>query len=155
MRLRSKGFDHRKCIWGQKIKIWKLYQMGSIICKMIRGLRIWPQNSNRITFEPHFGQKKLSNLGIFENMPRKSQDSTMFWPKEELNVIWFEFCGQIWNPLIILHIIDPIWYNFQILIFWPPCIWADAKMLCAGWILFFGKNIGIAFHLKPMRHFSA
>ena len=29
-----------------------------IMRKMMRGFQIWPQNSNRITFDPFFGQKK-------------------------------------------------------------------------------------------------
>ena len=37
---------------------------GHILRKMIRGFQIWPQNSNRITFDPFLGQK-LSNLGFF------------------------------------------------------------------------------------------
>ena len=30
-----------------------------------------------------------------------------FWPKRGSNVIRLEFCGLIWNPLIILHVIGP------------------------------------------------
>ena len=28
---------------------------------MMRGFQIWPQNSNRITFDPFFGQKNVEN----------------------------------------------------------------------------------------------
>ena len=44
---------------GQKIKRQKLYQLGVYLCKMMRGFQIWPHYSNRITFDPNFGDKKL------------------------------------------------------------------------------------------------
>ena len=41
--------------------------MGPKISKMIKGFQIWPQNSNRITFDPIFGQKTVENRDIFKN----------------------------------------------------------------------------------------
>ena len=76
---------------------------GPIICKMMRGVQIWPQNSNRITFDPFLGQK-LSNLEIFLEIFWFSRDfDSFFGQKGGSNIIPFELCGQIWNPLIILH----------------------------------------------------
>ena len=117
---------------------------------MKRGFQIWPQNSNRITFDPFFGQKTVENRDIFKNsykipiltvfwpkmglmfffqkdiyththtqrdlhtykkifskIPKKSLFLIVFWPKKGSNVFRFDFCGQIWNPLIILHILGP------------------------------------------------
>ena len=97
----------RKCVVSRKIKMRKLFQMGPIICKMIRVFQIWPRNSNRITFDPLFLQKKTvkSRDFFFSKITIKSLDLTVFLAKRGSNVIRFEFYGQIWNPRIILHII--------------------------------------------------
>ena len=68
---------------------------------MMRGFRIWPQNSNWITFDP-FLAKKLLNLGIFGKISRKSLDSTVFGQKGGLMLSDLNFAGgQIQNPLRI------------------------------------------------------
>ena len=56
---------------------------------------------------PFFWPKTVESwdfLGIF--FSKKSQDSS-FLPKGGSNVIQFELCGQIWNPLTILHSTGP------------------------------------------------
>ena len=69
------------------------------MCKMMRGFQIWPQSSNRITFNSLFGEKTVENLPnwVF------CQFSSLFFAKKGSNVVRFEFCGQIWNPRMILH----------------------------------------------------
>ena len=91
------GQKNGKCIkWGPKI------------CRMMRGFQIWPQNSNRITYDPIFGQNIIKNWlkRIF------CQLSTVFRPKKGSNGIRFEFGGQMWNFLIILHILSPHLIHF-------------------------------------------
>ena len=44
---------------------------------MMRGLQIWPQNSNRIPFDPPFGKKNCQNW----QDTRFSQFSTVFGQK--------------------------------------------------------------------------
>ena len=79
------------------------------ICKMMRGLQIWPQNWNRIRFDPFSGQKSCQNglNWVFCQFP------TVFGQKNGSNLNWFEFWGQIWNPLIVLHILGThlIWFS--------------------------------------------
>ena len=62
--------NFRKCMGGQKIKMQNHIKRVPKICKIMRGFHIWPQNSNRITFDPFFGQKqseigKISDLAHF------------------------------------------------------------------------------------------
>ena len=98
-----------------------------MICRLTRGFWIWPQNWNRIKFDPLLGQKN-SNLKIFWGFFQKSLDLTVFWPNRGSNVIGFELCGQIWNPLIILHIIGPNLVRFSDLDFLTsPCIFKIFK----------------------------
>ena len=54
--------------------------MGLIICKMMRGFQIWPQNSNRITFDPPFGQK-LKSRDLWKN-PKKIPRFDSFFAKK-------------------------------------------------------------------------
>ena len=93
---------------------------GPKVCKMMSWFQTWPQNSNRITFDP-FLAKKVSEVDeiVFY------QSSTVFGPKKMSNVIRFEFWCQIWNKLIILHMWDPICYDFDILNFGLPCIFEN------------------------------
>ena len=84
-----------------------------LVCKMMRGFQIWPHNSNGIIFDPPFWPKKLSKSLENQKISRKISRFNSFWPKKGSNVIRFEFCGQIWTPLIILHIIGPLltWFS--------------------------------------------
>ena len=41
---------------------------GPITCKMMRGFRIWPQNSNRITFDHLLGQKTVESRDFLKNL---------------------------------------------------------------------------------------
>ena len=54
-------------------------RLGPIICKMMRGFQIWPQNSNPITFDPLFGQKTVESRDFWKNPQKISR---------------FEFFGQ-------------------------------------------------------------
>ena len=87
----------------KKSKCENYAKMGPIICSMTRGFQIWSQNSNRIIFDPIFGQKTVKNppYWVFCHF------WTVFRPKKGSNIIRFEFRDQIWNPLIILHILGP------------------------------------------------
>ena len=58
-----------------------------MMCKMMRRFQIWPQNSNRITYDPFFG-KKTSNSSKVHT--RFSQFSTVFWSIRGSNDIRFE-----------------------------------------------------------------
>ena len=98
-------FNAWENVWEVKKSKWENHiKWGSNIFKMMRGSRSWPQSSNWITFEPFFGQK-LSKYGI-------CQFSAFFWPTNGSDVIRFEFWAQIWDPLLILHILGPhlIWF---------------------------------------------
>ena len=59
---------------GQKIKMLKFYQMGVYNMQNDERIPNLAQNSNTITFEPSFGQKKTVEswdfLGIFSKIPR-------------------------------------------------------------------------------------
>ena len=91
-----------KCKGGKKnqnVKI--MYNVG---LRYDERIRIWPQRSNRVTFEPLFGKKKLSKTGKIPDLANFRQ---FFWPQRRSNVIRFEFRGQIWNPFIIWHILGP------------------------------------------------
>ena len=68
-----------------------------------RGFQIWHQNSNQITFDPLFGHKKLSKIGYLPDLACFQH----FFGKRGSNVIRFEFWGQIWNLLIISHLLGP------------------------------------------------
>ena len=45
----------------------------------------------------------------------------------------------ILNYLIISHLLGPIWYDFHILIFWPPMLLFDHK--CGRGIILFLENL--------------
>ena len=77
----------------------------------------WEDSKSGLEFKsdnisPSFWPKN-SNLGIFSKIPIKSLDLTLFSAKRWSNFIRFEFCGQIWNPLIILRMIGPhlTWFS--------------------------------------------
>ena len=57
---------------------------------------LWPQNSNRLTFDPTFDPKSVENDKISDRAILGS-----FLAKKGSNVILFEFCDRIWNSLII------------------------------------------------------
>ena len=80
------------------------------ICKTMRGFQIWPQNSNQLRFEPFFFWPKT--VGNWQNT-QFSPFWQLFWPEKGSNLIRFQFWGQIWSPLIILHILgtDLIWFS--------------------------------------------
>ena len=70
---------------------------------------------------PFFGQNTVEN---WQNT-RFSLFSIVFWPRRGSNAVQLEFWGQIWNPLIIVHLLGTylIWFSqfdFLILhvIFW-------------------------------------
>ena len=67
------------------------------------GLQIWPQNSKWITFDPCL-VKKLLQVGKITDL---ADFNSFFFGGKGSNVILIEFWGQIWNPLIILHILEP------------------------------------------------
>ena len=49
-------------IWDVKSSDCENYiKCGTKRCQMMRGLQIWPQNSNRITFDPILAQKTVKN----------------------------------------------------------------------------------------------
>ena len=50
-----------------------------------------------------------------------------FLAKKRSNIIWLEFWGQIWNPLIILHLLIPHLIWFYILIFWSPMLFFEQR----------------------------
>ena len=52
----------------KKSKFENIIKWEPIISQMMRGFQIWPQNSNRTTFDLIL-DKKLSNIGILENNP--------------------------------------------------------------------------------------
>ena len=54
---------------------------------MMREFQIWPQNSNRTTFDPLLGQKTVEKRlsRVFGSF------STVSWPKRGSNVVRFEF----------------------------------------------------------------
>ena len=95
-------FQNFKNEWEvKKSKCENHIKWGIIICKMMRGFQIWTQNSNRITFDPLFGQKTVKNglNGYLTNF------RVFFWPKRGSDVIRFEFRDQIWNRITF----DPFW----------------------------------------------
>ena len=50
-------------IGGQKLQDMKIITNGDLRdAKMMRRFQIWHHNSNRITFDPIYGQKKLSKI---------------------------------------------------------------------------------------------
>ena len=84
-----------KCMGGQKKSKCKNHiKWGLMIFKMMWGFQIWPQNSNRITFYPLFGQKTVEN-----GLNWVLSHFLVFWPKKETTVIRFELWGQIWNRI--------------------------------------------------------
>ena len=70
---------------------------------------------------PFLAKGTVENGNILGKFLKTSLHWTVCWPKRGSNVIWLEFCGKIWNPLIILHKVGPIWHDFHILIF-QKCI---------------------------------
>ena len=64
-----------------------------------------------------FGQNSVENW----RNTRFSLFLTVYWPKRESDVIWFEFQGQIWNPLIISHLLGPHLIWFSHFYFYLPC----------------------------------
>ena len=52
------------------------FKCGPKKCEMMRGFQIWPQNSNRITFDPHFSQKKTVKNGNISDLAYFRQ---FFW----------------------------------------------------------------------------
>ena len=63
-----------------------------------------PQKSNRITFDHFFGGKTVGN---WLNQAFSQVFYILFLPKKGSNVIRFDFCDHIWNPVVIIHIIGP------------------------------------------------
>ena len=92
--------------------MWKIYQKG--VYNM--------QNDERI---PNMASKlKSDDIGppfwpktVWRWLNRVFWCFRHFFAKKRSNVIRFEFWGHILNPLIILHIIDPILYMFHIFLF--------------------------------------
>ena len=56
-------------------------RLGPIICKMMRGFQIWPQNSNPITFDPLFGQKTVESRDFWKNPQKIFRDSSFLAKK--------------------------------------------------------------------------
>ena len=54
----------------------------------MRGFQIWPQNSNRITFDSFFGKKEPSKSSTY------SVNCGHYFGQKKLNVIRFEFLRQ-------------------------------------------------------------
>ena len=68
---------------------------------MMRGFQIWPQNSNRTTFYPLLQKKnyqKWSKSGILPILDVSFAKKGVKWCN-------FEFWGQLWNPLIVKHLL--------------------------------------------------
>ena len=64
---------------------------------------------HHIVIPHHFGQKTVKNGDVFKN----PYFDHFLAKKGGSDLIWFEFCSQIWNPLIILHIIGThlMWFS--------------------------------------------
>ena len=95
---------------GQQIEMWKWYQMKSYemqnderipnMTSKFKSDNIWPS-----FLPPKNVEKRLNRVFC--------QFSMFFWTKWGSNIIKFEFWGQIWDPLIILHLLGPhlIWFS--------------------------------------------
>ena len=122
-------FVLKKITWKvQKSKCENNIKWGPKRRKMMRGFQIWPQNSNRITFHPHFAQKAVKN---WQNT-RFSLFLTVFWSKRGTNVTLYEFLGQIWNnhsaSLRTPHdMIFSFWF-FDILRYFLTQMWAGVAI---------------------------
>ena len=125
----------RKCVCSRKIKMWKLFQMGPIICKMMWGFQNWAQNSNRITFDPLFSKKKLPNLGIFFKNHYKIARFDSFFGQKGVK------CYSIWilRPDLesshhFTYHMPPLDIIFTFLIFRPPM---HFRKFWTGWAIYF------------------
>ena len=118
-------FENFENAW--EVKKWKCeshFKWEPIICKIMRGFQVWPQNSNRITFDPLFGQK-LSKIGTFH----KSLFSTLFFAKNGVK------CYPIWILRPDLHLSHHFTYHkppFEMILntfsfFDLPCIFKIFK----------------------------
>ena len=78
-----------KCTGSKKkTKCEKSYQMEPMICKMMRAFQIWPQNSNRIIFDPLFCQNTVKSRD-FLDIFWFSSNFDSFLAKRGLNVTRF------------------------------------------------------------------
>lgn len=100
---------------------------------MIRGFQICHQNSNRITFAPHFDQKPVKNL----QNTWFSKFSTMFWPEKGQMLFNLNFEARF-GILSSFSISENLINRFHIWNFWPPCYYFTTNV---GGGLFFLGNV--------------
>ena len=106
---REFNFKFSKMNGMSKIKIRNSYQIGTSNMQNDERIQILASELKSDKICSLFLAKNLSKLAKSGSLPI----SDIFWPKNGLNLIRFEHWGQIWNPLIILHILGThlIWFS--------------------------------------------